>query len=208
MTLSWSGNNYRWQTTSTTSSKMMDPLCTRRCGTEMSRWRRCSSPLEPMSTVPATILAGTQSDIVHGNRQGAMIDLLRRHGAVASDPAREQFVLRSPPSLLDQDLLWIEALSERVEGFLEKCEINCVAGCCGVDAYCFSAAIVRPAAMEVGAKELISDLRTLRSTLEASSKPTVVINSLNNLLDRQDVINFLIHLESLCAGNIPNPVRT
>lgn len=73
-------------------------------------------------------------------------------------------------------------------------EINCVAGCCGLEAFRFYPDDIAEASSHMDKKALKEDLAKLKLDLSKSDKEVIVSSTLNNLADKGVFIELLDHI--------------
>jgi hypothetical protein len=97
----------------------------------------------------------------------------------------------------------IDHLISPLKSFWTALETNCVAGCCGIDAFSLWPEDVRRAASTVDAKLLADGLMSLREFVERSGPDIFVSQRLNNYFDRQVLLQVIDHIH---AHSISSPV--
>ena len=90
----------------------------------------------------------------------------------------------------------IDPLLTGLEPVWTALETECVAGCCGLDAFDFSAERIAAARTKLNAAEVSAELEKLRSMLGDVGADVVVSQRLNNYADRSVFDALLAHLQS------------
>ena len=90
-----------------------------------------------------------------------------------------------------------------LESFWTALETNCVAGCCGIDAFSLWPEDIRRATSAVDSKSLADSLALLREFVEHSSADIFVSQRLNNYFDRLVLLQLIDHIH---AHAISSPV--
>jgi hypothetical protein len=94
----------------------------------------------------------------------------------------------------DNDLFEIDDLLRPTFNFWDKLETQCVAGCCGIDAYSFWEEDIKRAVDKVDKTDLIKNLLTAKAEIESRSERIVISGKLNNLIDKSVFIQLLDHI--------------
>ena len=90
----------------------------------------------------------------------------------------------------------VDHLIAPLESFWSALETNCIAECCGIDAFSFWPEDVRRAASTVDAKLLADGLTSLRRFVEGSEPDIFVSQRLNNYFDRQVLLQAIDHMHA------------
>ena len=88
----------------------------------------------------------------------------------------------------------IDHLIKPMEGFWRALETECVAGCCGIDAFDLWPEGIRRAAGEAGDDELLSKIIVLRAFVAGCGAESFISSRLNNLFRREVLLEVLDHL--------------
>ncbi|GAB3805905.1 hypothetical protein GCM10028819_40200 [Spirosoma humi] len=78
--------------------------------------------------------------------------------------------------------------------FWNKLENNCVAGCCGIDAFAFWPEDIAIAVKELGREDLLEQLGQLRSRVLATNEQVVCYHRFNYLFVKQSFLELLDYL--------------
>ncbi|MGF7218939.1 hypothetical protein GGR92_005118 [Spirosoma lacussanchae] len=78
--------------------------------------------------------------------------------------------------------------------FWNKLETNCVAGCCGIDAFAFWPEDIAIAVEELGRKDLLEQLEQLRNRVVATNEQVVYYHRFNYLFAKQSFLELLDYL--------------
>jgi hypothetical protein len=97
-------------------------------------------------------------------------------------------------STSDNDLFEIDDLLGPTFDFWDKLETQCVAGCCGIDAYTFWDDDIKFAVDKMDKAELIKNLLSAKTEIESRSETIVISRKLNNLIDKSVFIQLLDHI--------------
>jgi hypothetical protein len=88
----------------------------------------------------------------------------------------------------------LDGILEPVMPFLDMLETECVAACCGIDAYSFwSEDIVRAAARSEGT-DLPGQLDDARRQIDAAGADIFVSHRMNNYLDKRTLLELMDHI--------------
>ena len=96
----------------------------------------------------------------------------------------------------------IDHLIAPMESFWAALETNCVAACCGIDAFSLWPENIRRAASTVVSKSLADNLASLRGFIEHSGADIFVSQRLNNYFDRQVLLQVIDHIHAY-ASSLP-----
>lgn len=94
----------------------------------------------------------------------------------------------------DNDLFEIDDLLRPSFDFWDKLETQCVAGCCGIDAYSFWKEDIKLAVDKMDKADLITNLLSTKTELESRSEAIVTSGKLNNLINKSVFIQLLDHI--------------
>jgi hypothetical protein len=97
----------------------------------------------------------------------------------------------------------IDHLIEPMWPFWKALETECVAECCGIDAFILWPEEIRRAAREVGDPDLPGKIIVLRAFVAGSSGESFISSKLNNLFRRSVLLEVLDHV----ADNVKDPDR-
>jgi hypothetical protein len=90
----------------------------------------------------------------------------------------------------------VDHLIAPLESFWSALETNCIAECCGIDAFSLWPDDVRRAASTVDADFLAEGLNALREFVERSEPDIFVSQRLNNYFDRQVLLQAIDHIHA------------
>jgi hypothetical protein len=93
----------------------------------------------------------------------------------------------------------IDHLIAPMGSFWSALESNCVAGCCGIDAFSLWAEDIKSASLSQARQALSSALTSLRTFAEQSTADTFVSSRLNNLFDKQVLLQLIEHIQKYIA---------
>jgi hypothetical protein len=88
----------------------------------------------------------------------------------------------------------IDDLLRSTFDFWDKLEIQCVAGCCGIDAYSFWKEDIKLAADQMNQADLIKNLMTAKMNIESRSEVILASEKLNFLMNKSVFIQLLDHI--------------
>lgn len=117
-------------------------------------------------------------------------------GKLADDPSRKDS---------------IDELLAPVLPFLDKLETECVAACCGIDAFNLGPEqIVKAlATLDAGTIEkLPEELTAIQNAIESSNCDTVVSHRLNQLFRKEVFVSVIEHLRTVVALNRSDRLKT
>ena len=115
---------------------------------------------------------------------------------------KDRDILISPTSFIpwvsfdptNQELYEIDTVLDRYPEFWNALEIDCVAGCCGLDAFRFLPEDITHAATTIDKTALKKDLLEQRQELIQAQATIVSSGRLNNLMDKGVYIQLLEHI--------------
>ena len=90
----------------------------------------------------------------------------------------------------------IDHMIAPLESFWTALETNCVAGCCGIDAFSLWPEDIRRATTSVDGKSVGDGLASLREFVERSEADIFVSQRLNNYFDRQVLLQLIDHINA------------
>jgi len=96
----------------------------------------------------------------------------------------------------DADLYNIDHLLEPSEQLWRNLETECVAACCGIDAFALWAEDIKNASKHCDSKELKLHLLKLKNDLTQVDEKIIVSKRLNNIFDKQVFIELIDHISS------------
>ena len=94
-----------------------------------------------------------------------------------------------PGKVLDMD-----ALGPGIAPLWDALETLCVAGCCGIDAFDFSAEQLASARRKLDAAAIQQQLRQLQTELLQAHRPVMVSSRHNQYLERNAALQLIAHL--------------
>lgn len=83
-----------------------------------------------------------------------------------------------------------------MESFWSALETECVAGCCGIDAFSLWPDDIQKVCQSQDGQAIASGLEGLLEFVEKSSADTFVSSSLNNLFDKKVLIELIQHIQN------------
>ena len=89
----------------------------------------------------------------------------------------------------------IDHLISPMESFWSALETNCVAGCCGIDAFSLWPEDIQGVSSSQDAQAISLGLESLGEFVEKSIADTFVSSRLNNLFDRRVLLALIQHLQ-------------
>lgn len=92
------------------------------------------------------------------------------------------------------DLIDIDYIVAKHDGFWTALQIFCVPGCCGLEAFRFYPEDIKNAVTRADKELLRSDLSLLKADLINSDKEIVISSRLNNLVDKTVFMHLLEHI--------------
>lgn len=99
-----------------------------------------------------------------------------------------------------QNAVSIDDMLTPLDSFLKSLETECVAACCGIDAFALWPEDIRRASAEVDRKQLAEALASLRRFVESSPSDVFVSEKLNNYFDRQVLLWIIDHIHEHSAS--------
>lgn len=97
-------------------------------------------------------------------------------------------------STRDHSLFDIDPLLKPTFGFWNQLETQCVAECCGIEAYTFEEDDIRLAAEKIDKAELIPNLVDVKAKIEGITEHTLISEKLNQLIHKSVFIQLLNHI--------------
>lgn len=95
----------------------------------------------------------------------------------------------------------LDVVVMRLEAFWILLETECVAECCGLDAFRFWPENVRATLLSLEQETVLAHLKELKALVEKSSSGVFVSERLNQYIDRTALLQLIDHLiECLVAG--------
>lgn len=94
----------------------------------------------------------------------------------------------------DNEIIEIDNILKPTIDFWDGLETQCVAECCGIDAFSFWEDDIEQSINNLDKTELINNLRDVKSELINTSKTIVSSSRLNNLLDKRVFIELIDHI--------------
>ncbi len=88
----------------------------------------------------------------------------------------------------------IDDLLKPLDSFWKSLETECVAACCGINAFALWPEDIRRASAGGDRKQLVDALASLRRFVESSSSDVFVSQKLNNYFDRQVLLGIIDHI--------------
>lgn len=92
------------------------------------------------------------------------------------------------------DVIDVDYIIARHADFWTFLEINCVAGCCGLDAFRFYPGDIADASIHIDKEVLKNDLVKLKFDLVQSDRELIISSTLNNLIHKAVFIELLDHI--------------
>lgn len=94
----------------------------------------------------------------------------------------------------DNDLFEIDDLLRSTFDFWDKLETQCMAECCGIDAYSFWQDDIKLAVGKMDKVDIVNKLLSAKKEIESRSETIVISEKLNNLIDKSVFIQLLDHI--------------
>lgn len=94
----------------------------------------------------------------------------------------------------------LDEILKPIEPFLNSLETECVAGCCGVDAYAFWSEDIAGAAKQSAIPDLSRSIETARQRIIDSGGDSFVSHRMNNFFHRQTLLQLIDHI-ARCVGH-------
>jgi hypothetical protein len=101
----------------------------------------------------------------------------------------------------DNSILEIDNLLKPTFDFWDGLETQCLAECCGIDAFAFWEEDIMRSSKELDHTQLVVDLRNVKAELIKSSKTIVLSSKLNNLLDKAVFVKLVDHILTTIETN-------
>ncbi|UOD29495.1 hypothetical protein INH39_29565 [Massilia violaceinigra] len=127
--------------------------------------------------------------------------LKRPQNAIATGP--DTWIDHVEPAVPYRQAVAIDDLLADLAAMWAALETYCVAGCCGFDAFDFSADGVSASLSKVNAARTCEALATLRGNLLALRANAVSSNRLNMFCDKNEFLELLGHLDRCYRVAIP-----
>ena len=96
----------------------------------------------------------------------------------------------------DESLFIVDPLLEPTEQLWKNLETECVAACCGIDAFALWSEDIKNASEHLDRKELKAQLSRLKDEVVQADKNIVVSKRLNNLFDKSVFIQLIDHISN------------
>ena len=90
----------------------------------------------------------------------------------------------------------IDHLISPIDSFWSALESNCIALCCGIDAFSLWPEDIEAVSRSQDGQAIASALEALREFVEQSSADTFVSSRLNNLFDKQVLLELIRHIQT------------
>jgi hypothetical protein len=98
------------------------------------------------------------------------------------------------------DAIDLDEILKPIEPFLNSLETECVAGCCGVDAYALWPEDIAGAAKQSDLSNLSRSIETARKQIIDSGGDSFVSHRMNNFFQRQTLLQLIDHI-ARCVGH-------
>ncbi|MDX1963582.1 MAG: DUF6331 family protein [Pirellulales bacterium] len=95
----------------------------------------------------------------------------------------------------------IDHMISAMESFWSALETECVAGCCGIDAFSLWPEDIQAVCRSQDERSIASGLEALLEFIEKSRADTFVSSRLNNLFDKKGLIELIQHLQSYVVSH-------
>lgn len=96
----------------------------------------------------------------------------------------------------DESLFNVDQLFEPTEQFWKYLETECVAACCGIDAFALWPEDIKNASKHFDLTELKDQLSTMKDDVVQVYKNVIISKRLNNLFDKKVFIQLIDHISS------------
>jgi hypothetical protein len=93
----------------------------------------------------------------------------------------------------------VDDLFAPIDNFWARLETECVAECCGIDAFALWPEDIQRATVEVQDSTLLEKLDTLRDQVTRGAEKTFVSKRLNNFFHRDVLLKLIDHIETNVA---------
>jgi hypothetical protein len=94
----------------------------------------------------------------------------------------------------DKNLFEIDDVLRSTFYFWDKLETQCLAECCGIDAYAFWEDDIKLAVDKMDKADIVEKLLSAKKEIESRSETIVISEKLNNLLNKSVFIQLLEHI--------------
>ena len=84
---------------------------------------------------------------------------------------------------------------------IQKLETQCVAACCGFDAFDFTEEAIREAVCDMDCNQLLVVLAEAKNNIELIDSEVLVSTRMNNLADKKVMVQLLHHIEHCILPN-------
>ena len=102
------------------------------------------------------------------------------------------------------NVIELDEILKPVESFLELLETDCLAACCGIDAYALWPNDIKHAARQSEIKNLSISIDDARQRIAASIGDTFVSHRMNNYFHRQTLLQLIDHIAH-CVRQAEDP---
>jgi hypothetical protein len=93
-----------------------------------------------------------------------------------------------------KDVIDVDYIVAKHADFWRSLEINCVAGCCGLDAFRFYPGDIADASVHIDKEALKEDLVKLKLNLAKTNQEIVISSTLNQLVNKAVFVELLDHI--------------
>jgi hypothetical protein len=101
----------------------------------------------------------------------------------------------------DNDILEIDELLRPTFDFWNRLETQCMATCCGIDAYTFGEEDIRNAIEGLDMTQLAVTLKYAKAEILQSNRTVVLSSKLNNLFHKHVFIELIDHILKIVDGD-------
>ncbi|MCR6639851.1 MAG: DUF6331 family protein [Sporocytophaga sp.] len=101
----------------------------------------------------------------------------------------------------NSEIIEIDELLISTYDFWTGLETQCVAECCGLDAFSFWEDDIKEAISSIDKTQLIIDLKNVKAELIKTNKTIVSSDKLNNLMDKGVFIQLVDHILTIIENN-------
>lgn len=102
-----------------------------------------------------------------------------------------------------EDAFQIDRFMDELSYFWKSIETECVAACCGIDAFCLWPEQIIKNTKHLNYENVVLELKLLRQNVIDAESKIVVSNSLNNYFNKMTFIEMLDHIVDVLENSEP-----